>query len=193
MSTSTVNVRHLVLGLLTQRPMSGYDIRKFLKSLSWLIGSPSSGSLYPALRGLLQNGLVTVDVIRSQDKPSRKVYSITEAGRQTLQEWVERPVAPGTALKAFVMRLILASNFSRAGLIAHLKQRRSQVAAHRAVLEQMIRALDEKADLGQRLALNYGLAIAGAELGCLDGALDQLLEEPLSEEVMEGARVTNAT
>ena len=192
MTTSTVNVRYLILGLLTQRAMSGYDIRKFFKSLSWLIGSPSSGSLYPALRALLQDGLVTVDVIPSQDKPPRKVYSIAETGKQALQEWVDWPVAPGASLKAFVMRLILASNFSRPGLIAHLQQRRSQVAAHHTNLKQMVKELDERADLGRRLALNYGLAIASAELDCLDDALDQLFKEPLPEEVVEGDRVTDA-
>ena len=47
--SGTVKTRHLVLGLLARQPMSGYDIKRFFKSLSWLIGSPSFGSRYPAL------------------------------------------------------------------------------------------------------------------------------------------------
>ncbi len=154
--------------------MSGYDIKCFLKSLSWLVDSPSFGSLYPALHALLEDGLVTVEVIPRQDKPPRKIYTITEAGRQVLEEWMGQPVAPGTSLKAFVMRLILASNLSHASLIAHLQQRRTQVAAHQLALEQTARAMDESMDLGERLALDYGLAVATAELAWLDRTVDGL-------------------
>jgi DNA-binding PadR family transcriptional regulator len=95
---SAVSIRHFILGLLNRQRMSGYDIRRFLKSLSWLIDSPSSGSLYPALHILLEDGLVTVEVVSRQDKPPRKIYSITETGRQAMREWVERPVAPDASL-----------------------------------------------------------------------------------------------
>jgi DNA-binding PadR family transcriptional regulator len=54
MAAGNVSLRHLILGLLTRKPMSGYDIKRFLKGLNWLIGSPSDGSLYPNLRALLQ-------------------------------------------------------------------------------------------------------------------------------------------
>ena len=36
--------------------MSGYDIKRLLKSLNWLVGSPSFGTLYPTLH----DGLVSV-------------------------------------------------------------------------------------------------------------------------------------
>jgi PadR family transcriptional regulator AphA len=181
---SAVSIRHFILGLLNRQPMSGYDIKRFLKSLSWLIDSPSFGSLYPALHALLENGLVTVEVVARQDKPPRKIYSITDAGRRVLQEWIDRPVAPGVSLKAFLMRLILASNLSRAGLVAHLQQRRTQVAAHQLDLEQTARVMDDGIDLGERLALEYGLAVATAELTWLDRALDQLSRQPLSAEAL---------
>jgi DNA-binding PadR family transcriptional regulator len=168
---SAVSIRHFILGLLTRQPMSGYDIKRFLKSLSWLIDSPSFGSLYPALHALLEDDLVTVEILSRQDKPPRKIYTITEKGRQVLQEWMDRPVAPGASLKAFVMRLILASNLSHAGLIAHLQQRRAQVAAHQLALEQTAQAMDDDMDLGERLALDYGLAVAAAELAWLDHTL----------------------
>ena len=168
---SATSIRHFVLGLLTRQPMSGYDIKCFLKSLSWLIDSPSFGSLYPALHALFENGLVTVEVIPRQDKPPRKIYSITEAGQQALQEWMDQPIASDASLKAFVMRLTLASNLSHADLIAHLQQRYAQVATHQLALEQTAKTMDESMDLGERLALDYGLAVATAELAWLDGIL----------------------
>jgi DNA-binding PadR family transcriptional regulator len=179
-----VSIRHLILGLLTQHPMSGYDIRRFLKSLSWLIESPSFGTIYPTLRALREEGLVTVEVIPRQDKPPRKIYTITEAGRQALQEWVDQPVTSGASLKAFVMRLILAGSFSHTGLIAHLQQRRSQVASHHATLTQLTETPDRVKDDGHRIAFDYSLALASAELAWLDSALEQLSQQPLPLEVV---------
>jgi PadR family transcriptional regulator AphA len=181
---SSVSIRHFILGLLTRRPMSGYDIKRFLKSLAWLVGSPSFGSLYPALHSLLEDGLVTVEVVSRNDKPPRKIYTITEAGRQALREWMDQPVGSGVSLKAFVMRLILASNLSQAGLIAHLQQRRAQVATHRGALEQAAKAMDERIDLGERLALDYGLAVATAELVWLDNTLTRFSQPSPSVETV---------
>jgi PadR family transcriptional regulator AphA len=168
---NTISIRQFILGLLTRQPMSGYDIKRFLKSLSWLIDSPSFGSLYPALHTLLEDGLVTVKVIPQQDKPPRKIYSITGAGEEILQEWMRQPVESGVSLKAFLMRLILASNLSQNDLVAHLERRRTQVAGH---LRRTTEAMGGKVDLGERLALDYGVAVANAELAWLDSALSRL-------------------
>jgi DNA-binding PadR family transcriptional regulator len=183
MPASNVSLRYFILGLLTQQPMSGYDIKRFLRSLSWLIGSPSSGGLYPALRALLEDGLVSVEVKLREHRPPRKTYTITAAGKRELQQWLDRPAGPDTSMKAFMMRLILASNYSRSGLMARMQQRRSQVAVHRLEMDQAVAGLDDTADLGQRLALDYALSVASAELAWLDRELNQVSQEPSLAEV----------
>jgi len=179
MSTAKVSLRYFILGLLARQPMSGYDIKRFVKGLSWLIGSPSSGSLYPALRSLLEDQLVSVEVFPGVDKPPRKIYSIEQVGRDALEEWIEKPVASEAPLKAFVMRLLLADSFSPANLAAYLQQRRAQVATHQADLAKIGETLDTGTHLGLRLALNYGLELASAEMAWLDNTLVRLYERQL--------------
>ncbi|MBN1975996.1 MAG: PadR family transcriptional regulator [Anaerolineae bacterium] len=179
----TRGIRHFILGLLSQQPMSGYDIKRFLKSLSWLIDVPSLGSLYPSLHALLKDGLVTVKVIAGQDRPSRKIYAITEAGGEALQTWLKQPSDSNASLKKFVMRLALAGQLSQVGLLAHLEQRRARVAAHKMALEQA--GETKGADLGKRLMLDYGLSLAAAELTWLDSTLARLSQPSLSAEAAE--------
>ncbi|MCP4539236.1 MAG: PadR family transcriptional regulator [Chloroflexi bacterium] len=188
----TVSIRYLVLGLITRQPMSGYDIKRFLNSLSWLVGTPSFGSLYPILHTLREKGLVTVEAIPRQDKPPRKIYTITDNGKQVLREWIDQPIAAEASLRDFVMRLILSNNFSHTGLIAHLQQRRSQVITSQATLKQIIESRDETMDWGQRLAFGYGLSLATAELTWLDSTLELLSQQPLPMEVVKGDGVTSA-
>jgi PadR family transcriptional regulator AphA len=190
MTAGNVGTRHLILGLLAREPMSGYDIKRFLKSLNWLIGTPSFGSLYSTLHALLQDGLVIEESSSRQNRRTRKVYSITQAGKQALQDWINQPVAPDVSLKNFVMRLVLAGSFPRAGLIAHLQQRRSQVAIHLATLEQITRTPDGQMDFEERLALDFGLNLAVAELAWLDSALNWLFQR-LPTEVAQGKSVAS--
>jgi hypothetical protein len=89
------------------------------------------------------------------------------------------------------MRLILAQGLPQKGLTAHLRQRHAHVAAHRDALKELSDE-SEQAGRGWQLALDYGLAVADAELGWLDRALDQTPEEPFLEEVVETARVADA-
>jgi PadR family transcriptional regulator AphA len=180
MAAGMVSLRYFILGLLAQQPMSGYDIKRFLKGLIWLIGSPSGGSLYPVLRALRQEDLVTVEIVPGLDRPPRKIYSIAEAGHLALQAWIEQPIAANAPLKAFVMRLLLADSHSSARLSAYLQLRRAQVAAHQATLAGGLET-GPGLNLGQRLALDYGLALAETELAWLDTTMHRLRAQPLPE------------
>jgi PadR family transcriptional regulator AphA len=177
MSGNTLNLRFFILGLLAQRSLSGYDVKGYLKNLGWLIGSPSAGSIYPALRTLLQGGLVTVDVKLRQDRPPRKVYTITEAGRRELDQWVEQPVGPSGSMKAFMMRLILASHYAPDRLVALMRQRRAEVARHQQELTNSRVSTATTVDLGQRMALEYALSVADTELAWLERELGRVSQE----------------
>jgi PadR family transcriptional regulator AphA len=49
------------------------------------------GSIYPALSTLARNGLVEYELVPQDGKPDRKVYSITDKGREALMEGLENP------------------------------------------------------------------------------------------------------
>jgi PadR family transcriptional regulator AphA len=169
-----MHYRYFVLGLLAQQPMSGYDVKRCFESFGWLIHSPSFGSLYPALHALLEDEYLTMQVVEGESGLSRKVYSITEAGQQVLEEWMDESMETDTSLKTFLMRLMVADNLSREDLLAHLEQRRSQLADYQAALEQVGKEAGNGKDLGERLALDYGRVLAAAETVWLDSKLDQL-------------------
>ncbi|MCL7451760.1 MAG: PadR family transcriptional regulator [Anaerolineae bacterium] len=173
--------------------MSGYDIRRSLKGLSWLISSPSPGSLYPILRELLRDGLVLMEVVPGLDRPDRKVYSITEAGDRALRSWIGKPIPPSAPLKAFLMHLLLAGNVSSSKLIGHLRQRREQVGTSHATLQEAAEAADEDTSPGRQLALDYALALATAELSWLDTILERLSEGPLREGMLQEASIASTT
>jgi DNA-binding PadR family transcriptional regulator len=74
-------VKYALLDLLRERPMYGYEMIKALEEKSGGFYTPSPGSIYPTLQMLEERGFVTAEEI-----DSKKVYSITEAGRALLEE-----------------------------------------------------------------------------------------------------------
>jgi DNA-binding PadR family transcriptional regulator len=179
-----MNYRYFVLGLLARRPMSGYDIKCCFENFGWLIHGPSFGSLYPTLHTLLEDGNLTVEVIEGESGLSRKVYTITEAGRQALEKWIEDSMDTDTCLKTFLMRLMVADSLSREDLLTHLEQRRSQVADYQTDLERIRDEVGNGKDLGEHLALDYGRVLAAAEAIWLDRKLAQLCQ-PSREPAVE--------
>jgi len=191
MATEGVNFHYFVLGLLDQQPMSGYDIKRLIERLNGLIGSSSFGHIYPTLHTLLENGWVTVNVVTRENRLPKKVYTIGQEGHKALHEWLEQPFPSSPSQKTLVMCLILAQGLPQRGLMAHLRQRRAHVVAHRDALKELS-GESEQTGRGWQLALDYGLAVADAELGWLDRALDPTAKEPIPEKVVETARVADA-
>lgn len=175
--------RHLILGLLSQQPMSGYDIKQYLECLGWLVGTPSFGAIYPALHALLDESLAEIEIVADETKPPRKIYSITPAGKHALDTWLHQPLLQGASTRAFVMRLLLAAHLSQEGLVAHLRQRHHQVVEQQAVLKLKIGETDPPADVGQRLAYDYGLTVGRTELAWLEDLISSLETQHPSQEL----------
>jgi len=74
-------LRLYLLRLLDEEPRHGYEVIRMLRDQFMGVYAPSPGTIYPRLARLEEEGLVTHDEV-----DGRKVYRITEAGRQELRE-----------------------------------------------------------------------------------------------------------
>ncbi len=93
----TMSVRYAILGMISRRPLSGYDIKKAFAESSALYWSGNSNQVYPALLALRQEGLVAGEVQQQEKYPAKKVYSITPEGLHELRNWLlSPPEAPRT-------------------------------------------------------------------------------------------------
>ncbi len=81
-----------LLGILHETPMHGYELRKRLSSVLGAFRAFGYGSLYPALKDLLTNGLIAEDSGaepgRPLDRPRRSkiVYRLTAEGKERLSD-----------------------------------------------------------------------------------------------------------
>ena len=90
------DVRAALLLLLDEEPRNGYQLMQEIEQRSAGVWRPSPGSVYPALQQLADEGLVEAT------GDDRKVYGLTDAGREYVIEQRERLGAPWDAVKGDV-------------------------------------------------------------------------------------------
>jgi len=73
------DMKYVILKLLNERPMHGYEIMKELEERMHGCYSPSPGTVYPTLQWLEDEGLVS-----AREVEGKKVYEITDQGREFL-------------------------------------------------------------------------------------------------------------
>jgi len=103
--------KYAILGMLSLRPMSGYDIRKTVQESIRFFWSESYGQIYPALKRLEAQKLVERARGAQKGRAGRQVYALTRTGRRELQEWLTRkpqmqPFRNELLLKLFFGRLV---------------------------------------------------------------------------------------
>jgi len=175
-----------ILGLLEERDLHGYEIRRRLREHLGLLANVSFGSIYPALTRLEKSGAVVVvegsasesvpaapapptgslsgelAVLRARrhsptrSRRGRKVYRITDAGRQLFAELLAGGSAPDDA-RSFGLRLAFARHLAPQGRLSLLERRRAQL------VQRLGEAENARDDLDVYAAERAALVTAGTE------------------------------
>ncbi|MGO4540118.1 PadR family transcriptional regulator [Paenibacillus sp. 2TAB19] len=80
----------VTLGMLIQGKMSGYDIKKVTEQTIGIFYKMSYGSLYPALKRLVDEAYVTEE--ETNDSKNKKLYAVTEKGQRHFITWLREPL-----------------------------------------------------------------------------------------------------
>jgi len=134
------DIKFALLGLIAERPRHGYELIKELEQRFGGFYRPSPGSVYPTLQLLEDEGAVTGELV-----DGKRVYTITEAGRQLLGERDAVP-APGRGpLGPFAARPEIHELRERSMALMGVLQ---QVARHGSA--EQVRAASEQLEAVRR-------------------------------------------
>jgi DNA-binding PadR family transcriptional regulator len=181
-----MSVRHAVLGLLAQRPRHGYELRAAFQALvggeeNWDV---KPAQIYTTLTRLEQGGFVAEDGVEQDAGPEKRIYAITLAGHQTLNEWFACGIEPEHQHDEFFLKLMI-------GLVSGAADPYRLIQTQRAYLFQELHDLTEQRThtdpsraLAQILLLDKAIMHLEADLRWLDrveGRLDEIKHQPLPE------------
>ena len=85
----------IVLGLLTARPRTGYDIRKWLDEHGKIMGySAPTSQIYRQMARLVDREWAYIVADPRNSGPDAKLYVLTDEGRAAFDEWATSPYEP---------------------------------------------------------------------------------------------------
>jgi DNA-binding PadR family transcriptional regulator len=103
-------VQEVVLALLAEEGSHGYKLRARLQlALGPLAQALNQGQVYVTLNRLEKAGLVSSERVGQTDRPDRKVYELTAAGRARVEEWLADTSWPKPAPVEFHLKLVAAA------------------------------------------------------------------------------------
>ena len=176
-----MNVRTLCLAILNLGDSTGYEIRKLSTEGHFThFVDASYGSIYPALNKMEADELVTSREEMQPGKPARKVYSITDAGRDAFAEALTKPVGKDIFKSEFLLLAMCAELMQP----AHVTR---AIEAHLIFLNGELDIIEEA-----RGSVDMGGANWVADYGrtCVQASIDYLQNNRAALEALAGSRLT---
>ena len=158
---STTTLAFALLGLIAQKPCSGYDLRKFFSSSPMTSFSDSPGAIYPALRRLERRGLIRGQIEKGSGRRQRKLFQLTARGRAEFRRWQLRPVARDDVVhraEELMLRFaFMDENVGRGASLRFLTAFHKELASYIPGLRVYLKSNHQQMPLSGRLALESGI------------------------------------
>lgn len=171
-----------LLGVLTQCEMSGYEIKKFIETSLNFFWNESYGQIYPTLKKMEDEGLVTSTEVPSDGGKSKILYKITAQGKKELQDWLHTPPAKTQTRNEVLLRLFFGRNIPTRILLEQMqeiqKSLEMETSVYRKIIEDINNDFPDHPDrMFWMFTLDYGLETLSAGRKWIKRVLAQLQEQ----------------
>jgi DNA-binding PadR family transcriptional regulator len=168
-----------ILGCLSFKPMSAYEIKQFLLKSAAHFWSEAEAQLYPTLKKLSAAGLVSFKEEKAAKAGNKKVYDLTEPGMQALKGWLSKKAEQPVFRNELLLKLFFGAHQSDENNIEIIRLERQDLQATYDLLEQIQISMQQKQlsprkQVYMQIVINYGLTLLKAELDWCDRSMQQL-------------------
>jgi DNA-binding PadR family transcriptional regulator len=152
-----------VLGLIVQKPRSGYDLRKVFSTTPLGHFSSSPGAIYPALKRIEKSGWVRGSIDNKKTLRPKMVYRITKKGMDVLKQHLLQPVTRDDVIWSMddlMLRFVFMDKVvGRKRTLQFLKGFQSEIESHHRSLRQYLDEIKGIIPPCGRLAMENGIEI----------------------------------
>jgi len=121
MKENTGKSKYVILGMLARMPQTGYSIKKWIEGEYSHFWQESFGQIYPTLKALVAERLaVCPDHAETGNGRRQIVYSITDAGRKELADWLRREPEVEKLRYEILLKISFGENTEPEVLLGHL-------------------------------------------------------------------------
>lgn len=132
-----MTIQYAILGLLSWRPSSGYQLKKVFEDSPYLYWSGNNNQIYKSLLQLQKDGMISYETVHQDGAPSKKVYSITKRGMEELKGWITEASAIPEFKKPFLIQLAWADMLSKEELSGLLEKYEKDIETQLILQKEM--------------------------------------------------------
>ncbi len=104
-----MGLEHAILGFLDREPMTGYDLKtRCFDEAAGHLWTADQAQVYRTLERLAARRLVSSRLMTQRGKPDRRLFSITRAGRVSLDAWLRTAESPVPLRDPLLLHVSLA-------------------------------------------------------------------------------------
>jgi DNA-binding PadR family transcriptional regulator len=142
-------LEYAILGALMRGPMHGYEIYKFLSSGLRGVWSVGMSNMYGILKKLESEAHVHGTIESDGNRPAKRVFVITEKGRECFSEWISTPVRNIRDMRVeFMAKVYFLKTLGRSGGEELVSK---QMAQCQKMLESMNRSTTKRSEFARLL------------------------------------------
>lgn len=176
-----MSLKHGLLGLLTLRKSSGYDLSKlFQESLSFFWVANQS-QIYRELDKMEDLGWVVSSKVEQDARPNKRVYGITKEGNKELIRWLKEENAEDLAVvrNPLLMKLFFSGKVDREFAVAFLKSYRDLCVQARAEIAAEVKEIGAVEETAEKpaywlYATDYSIRQYDFQIKWIDDTIDRL-------------------
>ena len=118
-------LKYILLGILNYAPMTGYDVKQFIDGSTSHFWYAQTSQIYRTLDSLEAEGCLTSTIEHQDTRPTKRIYHITDQGRQVLTDWLHEPLDRIPQVKnELLVFLFFAGQLDKATLLKQLRLQR---------------------------------------------------------------------
>jgi len=128
-----------ILGFLNYKSMSGYDLVKAFESSLEFFWHAQNSHIYLELKKLEKKGYICGETVIQSDRPNKKVYSITDNGREEFMNWLAAGDGEDVThfKSAFLIKIFFGGNMPPAQSAGRLRQFKADCEAYLKKMESV--------------------------------------------------------
>ena len=159
-------IKFILLGFLNYTPMTGYDLKQSIDGSTSHFWHAHHSQIYTTLRQMEQDQLVTSVYIREESQPDRRVYTITDAGKQALTDWLAQSMTEATQIKEeLLVRVFFSARRDPRDVLAELRLQCQLHQEKLAAYRQITQKVPEMQQTSPELQRDQGFWKATLDLG----------------------------
>ena len=164
--------RFAILGILLEKPRSGYEILQFMKESTTHFWQESDASIYPMLKILEKEGKV-VSQRESTGKRERSIFQVTDAGKKEFLAWMALPPEKENRRSELLLKVFFGGNTPSKEILKTLYARMQKVQETKETFKHIetdvLSSVSDKYSHKRfwKMALRYGTLHSEAEIAWL--------------------------